>query len=127
MEKVKALLFAGVLAALALGCNTTAPTENMLTAAGFKTIPADNQEKLAHLNTLPPGKITTVKRSGTLYYVYPDAKNNTLYVGQQEQYQEYQKLRRQKLMEDEQLNAADANNEAPWGVWGPSESFGWRQ
>src|SRR5215472_9144702 len=127
MKTIKALLIACVLVVLGFGCSTTTQTENMLTAAGFKMVPADSQDKVAHLNTLPAGKITTVKRSGTLYYVYPDAKNQMLYVGQQEQYQEYQKLRRQKLMEDEQLNAADANNEAPWGVWGPSESFGRRQ
>jgi hypothetical protein len=98
----------------------------MLTAAGFKMVPADSQQKLAHLNSLPPGKITSVNRDGTLYYTYPDAKNNMLYVGQQEQYQEYQKLRLQKQMADEQLSAADMN-EGAWGVWGPPVVWGGRR
>ena len=125
MNQFKVLFTAGALAALAIGCKTST-REDMLTAAGFKMVPADSPQKLAHLTSLPPGKVTPVQRNGTLYYTYPDAKNNMLYVGQQEQYQEYQKLRLQKQMADEQLNAADMN-EAPWGVWGPAESFGWRR
>jgi hypothetical protein len=126
MNKAKALLIAGVLVVIALGCGTTNEKENMLTAAGFKMVPADTQEKLAHLNSLPEGKITPVQRAGTLYYAFPDKKNNMLYVGQQEQYQEYQKLRLQKQMADEQLSAADANENA-WGVWGPPVVWGFRR
>ena len=119
MKKLKALLTTSVLIALAIGCSTTKDTENMLTAAGFKMVPADTPDKLAHLNSLPPGKITTVQRDGTLYYAYPDPANKMLYVGQQAQYDEYRKLRLQKQMADEQLNAAAMNESAPWGVWGP--------
>ena len=126
MKRIKALLIAGALVAFAFGCSTTSEKENMLTAAGFKMIPADTPEKLAHLNSLPEGKITPVQRNGTLYYAYPDKKNSMLYVGQQEQYQEYQKLRLQKQMADEQLSAADMN-EAPWGVWGPPVVWGGRR
>jgi hypothetical protein len=126
MKRLKALLIAGAIVVLALGCSTTSEKENMLTAAGFKMVPADTQQKLAHLNSLPPGKITPVNRDGTLYYTYPDAKNNMLYVGQQEQYQEYQKLRLQKEMADEQLSAADMN-EGSWGVWGPPVVWGGRR
>src|SRR5215471_3120810 len=117
MKTFKALLTAGVLTALAIACSTTKSTENMLSAAGFKMVPADTPEKVAHLNSLPPGKITTVQRNGTLYYTFPDPKNNMLYVGQQPQYEQYQKLRLQNQMTQEQLSAAEMNENA-WGVWG---------
>src|SRR5215472_12402315 len=118
MKKFKVLLTTGVLVALAIGCSTTKSRENMLSAAGFKMVPADTPERVAHLNSLPPDKITTVQRNGTLYYTFPDPKHNVLYVGQQEQYQEYQKLRLQNQMTQEQLSAAEMNENA-WGVWGP--------
>jgi hypothetical protein len=127
MTLFKSILTAGVLFALAMGCSTTKSTENMLSAAGFKMMPADTQEKLAHLNSLPPGKVTTVQRNGELYYAYPDQKNKMLYVGQQEQYQEYQKLRLQQQMTEEQVNAASMNEEAAWGVWGGWGGGGWRR
>jgi hypothetical protein len=121
MKRLKALLTTGLLVALAMGCSTTSKTnerESMLTAAGFKPMPADTPEKAAHLSSLPSGKITTVQRNGKLYYVFPDAKKNLLYVGQQDQYQAYQKLRMQKQLADEQLNTAEMN-ESAWGAWGP--------
>jgi hypothetical protein len=37
---------------------------NMLSAAGFKMVPADTPQKEAHLNSLPPGKLTTVTSDG---------------------------------------------------------------
>ena len=129
MKIFKALLATGVLVALAIGCSSTKSTENMLSAAGFKMVPADTPEKVAHLNSLPPDKITTVQRNGTLYYTFPDPKNNILYVGQQPQYEEYQKLRLQNQMTQEQLSAAEMNENA-WGVWGPwggGPYWGWRR
>jgi hypothetical protein len=126
MKIFTALLTASVLTALAVGCSTTKNRENMLSAAGFKMIPANTPEKEAHLKSLPANQITTVQREGTVYYVFPDQKNNVAYVGQEQQYQAYQKLRLQKQMADEQLNTAEAYNSAPWGVWGPWRGFVWR-
>src|SRR5215472_8310173 len=111
MKRIKALLIAGALVAFAFGCSTTSEKENMLTAAGFKMIPADSPEKLAHLNSLPAGKITTVQRNGTLFFTYPDPKNKMLYVGHQQQYEDYQKLRLEKQMTEEQLTAGELNQD----------------
>jgi hypothetical protein len=127
MKIFKSLLTAGVLLALATGCSTTKSTENMLSAAGFKMMPADTESKLAHLQTLPAGKVTTVMRDGTMYYVYPDKKNNMLYVGTQPEYQAYQKLRFQQQMTEEQVNAAAMNDDAAWGVWGGPVVWGFRR
>ncbi len=126
MKTLKALICTAILLALAIGCSTTKGTEDMLSAAGFKTIPANTPEREAHLKSLPANQITSVQREGTLYYVFPDQKNSVAYVGQQQQYQTYQRLRLQKQMADEQLNTAEMYNSAPWGVWGPWAGFAWR-
>jgi len=126
MKKLKTLLSIAVLLAMAIGCATTKDRENMLSAAGFKMMPANTPEKEAHLKSLPNDKITTVQREGTTYYVFPDQKNNVAYVGQAKQYQEYQKLRYQKQLADEQLNTAEMYNQASWGAWGPWQGFAWQ-
>ena len=107
--------------ALAIGCSSTPQKEDILSAAGFKMVPADTPERQAHLKSLPPDKITTVQRSGKLYYTFPDPKKNVLYVGGEQQYQQYRKLSLQKQMADEQLTAASMNEDA-WGAWG---AWGW--
>ena len=118
MKIFRTLLTAGAVLALAIGCSTTQDRESMLSAAGFKAVPADTPQREAHLKSLPDDRITQVQRNGTVYYTFPDQKNNILYVGQAEQYQRYQNLRLQKQMADEQLSAAQMYNDAPWGVWG---------
>jgi hypothetical protein len=106
------------LLALAIGCSTTKETENLLSAAGFKTMPATTAQQQAHLKTLPPNKVTSVVRDGKTYFVFPDAKAQVLYVGQQAQYDAYQKLRLEKQMAQEQLEAAEGNASGDWGAWG---------
>jgi hypothetical protein len=121
MRKDQTWLCAVSVAALLIlgaGCSTTKQTENLLSAAGFKMMPAATVEQKAHLNTIPPNKVTMVVREGTTYFVYPDAKQQVIYVGQQPQYNEYQRLRLQKQLAQEQVNAAELNSQPAWGVWG---------
>ena len=95
-----------------------------MSAAGFKVVPATTAEQQARLKTLPNHKITMVPRDGKEYFVFPDAQNNVLYVGQDAQYQEYQRLREQNKLAQEQMNAEfEANWAAAWGPWGGP---GWR-
>jgi hypothetical protein len=118
MKILKALLTAGVLMALAIGCTTTRDRENMLWAAGFKMVPADTPEKKAHLNALPANKITPVRRDGAVYYTFPDPVNNVLYVGDERQYRLYRQIGLQRQMAEEQLNPAQFSDDAAWGLWG---------
>ena len=124
MKNTTNLLLALGLAALmtfVAGCSTTQKTENLLSAAGFKAIPATTPQQQAHLKTLPAHKVTMVVRDGQTNYVYPDAAHQVLYVGQDAQYQEYQRLRLQNQMAEDQVQAAAMNSEPGWGAW---ESFG---
>src|SRR5690349_11332413 len=119
MKTLKALLATGVLMTLAIGCSTTQEKGNLLSAAGFKMVPADTTAKKAQLNSLPADKITPVEREGTLYYTFPDPRNNVLYVGQEQQYQLYRQLGLQRQLTDEQLNTAEVSNNSAWDFWGP--------
>ena len=121
MKRVGTVLsFIGIVAlmALATGCATTKQTENMLSAAGFKIMPATTPDQQAHLKSLPAHKVTMVQREGKTYFAYPDPKQQVLYVGQQAQYNEYQPLRMQNQWAEEEMNAAEMNAESSWGMWG---------
>jgi hypothetical protein len=110
---------------LAIGCMTTKQTESLLSEAGFKAVPAATPQQQAHLKTLPAGKVTKAQRSGKTYYVYPDVAHNVLYLGQEAQYQQYQKLCLQHETSSPGLSDAEINNEPGWGPWGGWGELWW--
>ena len=120
------VVLAAVLIALS-GCATirrheTLDTEQTLSAAGFHMKLSDTPEKLADLRALTPRRLVPHEREGRLYYVYADPEVcRCLYVGTEPQYQEYQRLALQKRLADEELMAAQNNQNAAmnWGLWGP--------
>jgi len=119
------------LMALATSCASNMQNkENLLVAAGFRVITPTTPAQQQKLQTLPAGKVTLVKKSGKTYYVFPDAKNNQAYVGGPKQYQAYKQLRLQQQMSNENLEAAEMNQNAAmgweaWGGWGGWGDYGW--
>ncbi len=64
------------------------------------------------------------KKDGKILYMYPDAANNVAYVGGPKQYQAYRQMRIDQKMSDENLEAAEINEDESmewneWGGWGP--------
>ncbi len=110
------LVCAMAVLAFVVGCKTSQHTENLLVAAGFKMKPATTPEMQEHLKALPSNKVTKVLRDGKTYYVYPDVKQNVLYVGGLPQFQQYQKLREQEIETAEAETSANAN--VRWAAWG---------
>jgi len=104
----------------ALQGQDTRATERMLTAAGFQTKAADTPEKLAHLQTLTPGRIVRRERNGEPSYVYADGNVcKCVYAGTEQQYQEYRKLAQQQTMSDEAtLVTEESSDPRSWGLWG---------
>ena len=107
------------------GCATSSQTstqnkESMLVASGFKTITPKTAAQKQKLQNLPPGKIAMIQKAGKTYYVYPDAPNNQAYVGGPKEYQEYQQLRAEKKLANENLETAEMYQDAEmnWGGWG---------
>ena len=82
------LIGAFALLALAVGCTgmQTQSKENLLIAAGFKTIVPSTAAQQQKLQALPPDKMALVRKDGKTYYVFPDAVNNRAYVGGPKQY-----------------------------------------
>jgi hypothetical protein len=118
------LLGAIAVFALAVGCTSTQTQtqnkENLLIAAGFKVIVPKTAVQQQKLKALPPDKVTLVQKGGKTYYVFPDAANNQAYVGGATQYQAYKQLRLQNKLANENLEAAEMNQDASmeWGTWG---------
>ncbi len=108
------LIGAFALLALTVGCANTQHTENLLSAAGFRTILANTPQRQEQLKALPLDKITLVQRNGKNYYVYADPANWQIFVGTPSQYEKYQQLRLANNLAQDQLENAQLNS------WGPS-------
>jgi hypothetical protein len=85
------IIGAFALLAVAMGCASAQQTENLLSAAGFRTVIVTNPQQ----QQLRPYKLTTAQRNGGTYYVYADPARNQIYVGDQSQYQRYRKLKKE--------------------------------
>ena len=123
-QSIKLFNIIGVFVLLALfaGCATQTSTTDLLAAAGFKLMTADNPQKQELLNTLPKNQISAITWKGKTFYVQPAAASNQAYVGTPTEYQSYQQLRLAKQMSNENLQAAQMDSLAMnrWGgVWGP--------
>jgi len=131
------LLTVITLLAVAVGCATDLQNkENLAAAAGFKLITATTPDQISRLQSLPPDHVTPVTYKGKRLYVLPDAKNNQAYVGRAAEYQAYQQLRLANKLSNQNLEAAELNQQASmgwgwggwggWGVgWGPAWGPGW--
>lgn len=101
MKQVSILInVVAVTAALALitACQGTgtsqsnmAQQEALLAQSGFKTITVTTPVQQAAVSKLAPGTVSPVKYKGKLYYVYPTATKNQIYVGRQKQVNAYNK------------------------------------
>jgi len=119
------------------GCATlqaasTRSTEQVLSAAGFHIETADTPAKVAELQTLPARQVLPQTRDGKTSYVYRDPTVcDCLYVGGEPEYQQYQKLRLQKSIADEESNPVVNWGWGPsgaWSGWGPNGAWdSWRQ
>ena len=102
------LIRAFALLALAVGCASTQTQskENLLIAAGFKTVVPKATAQQQKLQALPPDKVAMVQKGGKTYYVFPEATYNRALVGGPKQYKAYQQLRLQNKLANENLETA---------------------
>jgi hypothetical protein len=97
-------------------------TESILSASGFQMKPADTPDRIAHLQSLTPLKVVPHTKDGRLLYVYADPKScKCVFVGDEQAYQRYQALAIKEQLAQEQMMAAQMNQDAAmnWGLWGP--------
>lgn len=93
--------------------------EQKLAAAGFKVKFADSPGKLAHVQSMKQREVISHIQNGAVYYAYADAEFcKCLYMGTQENYQEYAKLNvEQRTAEMNRDAAMDWNAWGGWGAW----------
>jgi hypothetical protein len=101
MKKIANLTgIASTMAALALiaACQTVATNnaelaaskkEFLLTQSGFKVITVTTPKQQQAINGLAQYRVSAVKYNGKLYYVFPTATKDKIYVGKQKQFNAY--------------------------------------
>src|SRR5262245_1931937 len=84
--------------ALMVACQTVATNdaelaasrkEFLLAQSGFKVITVTTPKQQQAINGLAQYRVSAVKYNGKLYYVFPTAKKDKIYVGRQKQYNAY--------------------------------------
>ena len=76
-----------------------------------------------------PYKLERRVRNGKVLYAYADKQNNVAYIGGEKEYQRYKQLALQQSIAENQLEAAQINEETSlydmygwgpyWGPWNP--------
>jgi hypothetical protein len=84
--------------ALMVACQTVATNdaelaaskkEFLLARSGFRVITVTTPKQQQAINGLAQYRVSAVKYQGKLYYVFPTAKKDKIYVGRQKQYNAY--------------------------------------
>lgn len=103
MKKLLTLTsIAGIAAVLTLmaACQTVATNnaeiaasqkEFLLTQSGFKVIMVTTPKQQQAINGLAQYRVSAVKYNGKLYYVFPTATKDKIYVGRQKQFNAYKR------------------------------------
>jgi hypothetical protein len=124
LNPMKSVLPLALAAALLAGCAAIEradhnATEQLLTASGFKVLPANTPDRQAKMAELKPYTIARQIRGNNVYYIYPDDQNNFVLVGDQAAYTKYQSLLVQQQISNQNLMAAQMETmPGMWGGWG---------
>jgi crotonobetainyl-CoA:carnitine CoA-transferase CaiB-like acyl-CoA transferase len=84
----------GAVLALLVSCQTTgtgqtAQKESLLSQSGFKVITVTTPKQQQAVAGLAQGRCSAVTYNGKLYYVFPTATKDKVYVGRQKQFNAY--------------------------------------
>ena len=114
-------------AILLAGCASmgSSNTESMLSAAGFRVKTPQTPKQKQIYTALPPYQVqrATVPGKG-VFYVYKDEKAGVAYVGREQEYQRYQQLAIQQQIAQNQIMAAEMEQQAALDWYG---GFGFRR
>ena len=128
---IAAPVFILLLLALFNGCASwdASSQESLLSAAGFKTRTPSTPQQQTMFARMAPYTVERRERHGKVLYAYADKNQHLLYIGGEAEYQRYKQLGLQKSIADNQLQAAQINEDATlfnqtywgpyWGPWNP--------
>ena len=104
-------------------------TESLLTAAGFRARTPQTPKQQQIYAALPPYQVQRATVNGKVFYVYKDEKAGVAYVGREQEYQRYQQLAIQQQIAQNQIAAAEMEQQAAldWSGGFGSGAFGSKQ
>ena len=119
-----------LLLAILVGCASwdAQNKESLLSAAGFRTRTPTTPNQQAMFTRMTPYKVERRIRNGKVLYAYADKQNNVVYLGGENEYQKYRQLALQQSIAQDQIEAAQINEDAsmyqdfgpywgPWNTW----------
>lgn len=123
------LVLSFLIGCAAIKTEETVSTESLLSAAGFKMVPATTPKEKDMLSSLTPNKVQfSVKDNKPLYW-YADPDNcGCVWTGDQDAYNRYEKLLVESNIAEEQQETAEMMEEAEFapGYWGwAGGPWGW--
>ncbi|MDX1777510.1 MAG: hypothetical protein R3339_01375 [Thermodesulfobacteriota bacterium] len=126
MGSKKGLIISAILTMTLSACASiqnkqAAKTEDVLVKAGFKKVPADTPEQLAHLKTIPQRKLVSHKHKDGIRYIYADANLcKCMYVGDRDAYQSYKHILLEKEIKDHEHVEGEplTYQQMDWDLWG---------
>jgi len=98
LSRLTNLVLAAAALMLMAACQTVATNdaelvasrkELLLAQSGFKVITVTTPQQQQAINGLAQYRVSAVKYNGKLYYVFPTAKKDKIYVGKQKQFDAY--------------------------------------
>jgi hypothetical protein len=93
--------------------------ESLLIAAGFRPRTPATAKQQVMFNRMEPYRVERRVRNGKVLYAYADKQKNLVYIGGENEYQRYKQLALQKQIAEDQLQAAQINEETSLYDWGP--------
>ena len=102
----------------------SANTTSLLTAAGFRARTPQTPKQQQMYAALPPYQVQRATVKGHVFYVYKDEKAGLAYVGREQEYQQYQQLAIQQQIAQNQIMAAEMEQQAALDWYG---GFGFRR
>ncbi|MEO5913048.1 MAG: hypothetical protein ABIS50_02365 [Luteolibacter sp.] len=120
--KTKISLFLSVLiAAIGLaGCASmgSSNTKSLLTASGFREKTPETAKQKELYAAAPAYKVQRITANGKTFYAYKDEKNGTALVGNESNYQQFEKLAVQQRIAQQEYQAAEMRRDAAYGWYG---------
>ncbi len=96
-------------------------TEQLLSAAGFRSRTPTTPKQLEMFAAMPPFKMERRTVNGKVVYTFADPKRNLVFIGGEAEYQRYTQLGLQQEISMNNLAAAQMNQAAAMNMdaWGP--------
>jgi len=96
-------------------------TQQLLSAAGFRTVTLSGSPEQAAFTAMKPNTLQRLDINRSVVYAYVDKSKGIVYVGDEPDFHTYERLAFQQVLASEQIENASWNAQTPdyWGEWGP--------